>query len=596
MSGTGGRRPVRRLGAVALAAAALLGPAAVADLPKPPSSAPLPERSGENLVLSSDLRIRVRSGRHIELEVRRIPGGTFASVAQRVCGSAELGDAVAAWNAGGPADEFVRVPLAFLSDEFRSLVLLDLFPQDRREGDDWLHVAKGGAIATYDEGLWQIAEWFTGDGKRFEEVQRANGLPSPEVAGGSEVRIPGRLLHRSLAARGRSEDGQLVYGTDAAGPFAGYRLKPGEALWSSVVIRFTGRTAPEDVTAIAESVARRSGIPDLTDIPVNYLVKVPLDVLEPEFLPAGDPRRREAEAVRAEVEAEIERKPVAKTRGGLRGVIVVLDAGHGGRDLGTINHGIWEHDYVYDVACRLKRMIEGETTATVLLTLEDMATGCTPSVGDALTANRQGTVRSSPPFLADDDGESSTAVHLRWYVANSMFRKAVRQGTDPDRVVFLSLHADSRHAALRGLMAYVPGARHRIGSYGPLATRGTRFTEVREAPRVKLTRAQRIRAEAVSRRLATSIVRSFGAASLPLQAIKPIRNEVIRGGGKWVPAVLRGNAIPASVLVELVNLGNREDAALLAGAPGRERMARSLYRSLFAYFGEDPSAEPAASR
>ena len=29
---------------------------------------------------------------------------------------------------------------------------------------------------------------------------------------------------------------------------------------------------------------------------------------------------------------------------------------------------------------------------------------------------------------------------------------------DPDRVLFLSLHADSRHSSLRGVMVYVPGA------------------------------------------------------------------------------------------------------------------------------------------
>ena len=42
----------------------------------------------------------------------------------------------------------------------------------------------------------------------------------------------------------------------------------------------------------------------------------------------------------------------------LQGVLVVIDPGHGGRDLGTMNNGIWEHDYVYDVACRLKRLLE----------------------------------------------------------------------------------------------------------------------------------------------------------------------------------------------------------------------------------------------
>jgi N-acetylmuramoyl-L-alanine amidase len=487
------------------------------------------------------------------------------------------------------------VPLACLSDEYRSLVLLNLFPKDRRDGDDWIHVAKAGVLPTYDEGLWQIADWFTGSGGRFDELRRINGLASPEVSSGVEVRIPGALLHRSLRATSRSDNGQLVYGEDAAGPFAGYRLKPGEALWSAVVLRFTGRTSPEDVTTVAQDLARRSGVSDPTDMPVNYLVKIPLEVLEPEFLPRGDPRRREAEAAKAALQKELERKPVAVTRGRLKGVLVVLDPGHGGRDLGTIQNGVWEHDYVYDVACRLKQKIERETAAHVVLTLEDAQTGCRPSEGDVLVANRQGTVRSSPPFLATSDGEAEIAVHLRWYVANAAFRKAVREKTDPDRVVFLSLHADSRHASSRGVMVYAPGASYRTSPFGPSAATYTRFREVRDAPRVKLTKAQRIRSEAVSRKLAGAIVRSFGAAALPVQPYTPVRNEVVRGGERWLPAVLRGSAVPASVLVEMVNIGNRDDAALLAAAATRERMSGALFRSLFAYFGEKPPAEGTAS-
>ena len=46
------------------------------------------------------------------------------------------------------------------------------------------------------------------------------------------------------------------------------------------------------------------------------------------------------------------------------------------------------------------------------------------------------------------------------------------------------------------------------------------------------------------------------------------------------------------------NLGNRDDAALLAAAAARERMSDALLRSLFVYFGEDlpPSSNVAAAR
>ena len=52
----------------------------------------------------------------------------------------------------------------------------------------------------------------------------------------------------------------------------------------------------------------------------------------------------------------------AKARG-LAGVRVVIDAGHGGRDTGTLHHGVWESAYVYDVASRLRRVLLVTTRA-----------------------------------------------------------------------------------------------------------------------------------------------------------------------------------------------------------------------------------------
>lgn len=408
------------------------------------------------------------------------------------------------------------------------------------------------------------------------------------------MRIPARLLHPALRQGERSEDGQLEYGRDGNGAFAAYRLRPGEALYSSVVVRFTGRTAQKDVNGLAERIARLSGVRDLTDIPAQYPIKIPLDELEPEFLPRGHPRRREADAARSDAEAELARRPVGPTRDRLQGVIVILDAGHGGRDLGTMNYGIWEHDYVYDVACRLEELLERRTSARVFLTIEDMVSGCAPSAGDRLEANRQGTLKTTPPFLATNDGDSEIAVHLRWYLANAILRKAVREGTGPDRVVFLSLHADSRHPSMRGLMVYVPGARHRGGSYGAAASVHQRFRESREAPRVRFGRQERVRSEAVSRRLGMEIVASFGRENLPVQPYTPIRSEVIRSGRRWLPAVLRGSAVPASALVEMLNLGNREDAQLLSSADSRQRIAEALLGALFGYFGERPPKDGGA--
>jgi N-acetylmuramoyl-L-alanine amidase len=256
--------------------------------------------------------------------------------------------------------------------------------------------------------------------------------------------------------------------------------------------------------------------------------------------------------------------------------------------MGTMNNGIWEHDYVYVVACRLRQMLERETAARVVMTLEDLETGCRPSTADKLVANRQGTILTSPPFLAKKDGEARIGVNLRWYLANSIYHRAQKDGLDPDKVVFISLHADARHASLRGVMVYVPGAGYRTKTYGSSAASYQKYREVREKTHVRFSKQQRVRSEAVSRKLAVSIVESYRRAGLPVQPYQPIRDKVIRGKSEWVPAVLRGNAVPNKVLVEMVNLSNPKDAAVLGSARKRERLAHGLVEALFDYFGERP--------
>src|SRR6185436_2992787 len=104
--------------------------------------------------------------------------------------------------------------------------------------------------------------------------------------------------------------------------------------------------------------------------------------------------------------------------------------------------------------------------------------------------------------------------------------------------------------------------------------------EVREKPRQTFPRRDRLRSEAVSRKLAASLVRELRKGDLPIQPFQPIRDRVIRGDEIWLPAVLKGNAVPAKVLIEMVNMSNEDGAALLARAADRDRLAASLARGL----------------
>src|SRR5207244_7358188 len=147
---------------------------------------------------------------------------------------------------------------------------------------------------------------------------------------------------------------------NAAEPYAVYRLQRGEALYSSVAIRFTGRVYANDVGDVVERVVRFNGIDDVARIPVGYAVKIPMSLLLPEYLPPDDPTRLAAEYSKR-ASAKLARRARAS---GLSGVRVILDAGHGGRDAGTTPDDVWGSTCVYDVMFRLKRLLEKQSAAS----------------------------------------------------------------------------------------------------------------------------------------------------------------------------------------------------------------------------------------
>jgi len=382
---------------------------------------------------------------------------------------------------------------------------------------------------------------------------------------------------------------RLTYGRDALGEYAVYALRGGEALYSSVVVRFTGRTLADDVNSLAIEIARRSGIDDVTSIPVGYEVKIPLDLLQPEFLPPGNPRRLEYEAAQ---------KATSKFRNevtalDLEGITVVLDAGHGGVDTGAMFGGVWESTYVYDIVLRVQHLLEAGTAARVIPTTRDGGEFRIED-RDVLSFSRGRRVLTSPPYPIED---SKVGVNLRWYLANSVERASVRRGASSEKVVFISVHADSLHPSLRGAMVYVPDAQMSGDAFERGGPEYAARREVRENPSAALQRKERQRSEGLSRDLAEHIVAGFRDAQLAVDPYQPVREHVIRRGRSWVPAVLRYNVVPAKVLVEVCNLGNPDDRALIQTRAFRQKVAEAIVRGLRGYYGKShPSAPPSAEQ
>ncbi len=572
------------------------------------------------------------------LEIPAGPGDTEASLGARY-----LADPRAFPSLGprmgdkrGNRTGTVRLPYAALNDSYRRKAIRDLFPRDGPRDGDWVHRAGAGRIPAAEESLWRLALWFTGRGENFEALADRNGIPELSPKEGQEIVIPREILlpafgggpapegpggppvdtggtattdddfteaspDRETESPGppAAEPGpvpqaegaeDLSYETDSEGRHAVYHLKQGEALYSAVVVRFTGRLDAQDVNDLARQIAARSGIKDVTDIPIGFKVKIALDNLLPEYLPRDDPRRLAWERSVAEVARYTNR---ARSRN-LEGIAVILDAGHGGRDVGASHNGVWEHDYVYDVMCRIKLLLETRTRARVLPTIKDRKEGFAVRETTRLARSGAEVLLTDPPFSLKSHKAS---VNLRWYLANAYYRRLTSEGFDPLKIVFTSLHADSRHPSLHGAMIYVPGEEYRRGRYGHGEAIYTRYREVREAPYISFPRKDRERSEGLSRQFAASLVKAFRGRGVAVHPFGPVRERIIRRGRSWVPAVLRCNVVPVEVLIEVSNLSNPSDSRHLADPAYRQKVAEAYVDALIIYYGgQSPASKAVPAR
>jgi N-acetylmuramoyl-L-alanine amidase len=579
--------------------------------------------------ISPELRAVLTRDYEITVTVKPHAGDAWSRLARRVSGDGDNWDDLAAFN---EADEnlrrgqTVRVPFPMLKASLQRDIIRTLFPKDTKTAEGWKHVVVGSR-GIEGESLWKIAEWFTGDGANYSLIRKANPGQELSTRKGDVILVPKRLLSAAFGGspeeenapktaaevRKSSDDAtqraaadedvpeaavaavpgpalltpSLAYVQGTSEPHAVYRLQQGEALYSSVAIRFTGRVHAKDVGDVIDRLVKFNEIEDVARLPVGQPVKIPMDLLLPEFLPKDDPTRMAREEGRRE-----SARAAKRTRAtGLSGVHVVLDAGHGGNDPGTEHDGVWESTYVYDVACRLKKLLEKESAARVSMTTKSKKHGFTVPDRNVLTEATDHYVQTTPKYLLDD---AIVGVNLRWYLANSMFRRALKSGAPREKVIFLSIHADSLHPSLRGAMAYVPGASFVKGSFRKKGDIYLTRAEVREQPTVTHSRRDALEAEGLSRELAESVMEAFAEKGLKVHPFEPVRDNVIRNGREWVPAIIRHNTIPTRMLLEVGNLGNRKDRELIQTKKHRQQIADAIYAGIVEFYASGRIEKPAS--
>lgn len=440
--------------------------------------------------------------------------------------------------------------------------------------DEHLAAESGGllyleVLAGTGDTAAQMAVTYAGTKSAAPVIRRANDGSEPEP--GRFYRLPYEILKQEprqalLAALYPEElpKPPLEFTEDGAGAYAIYKLKAGEALYSAVVVRFCGRIEPEEVNGLASTIASRSGIDDVRSIPAGYPVKIPADLLLPEFQPPGSPGRAEAEAA----VAKAAQYKLSATVARLAGVHVILDAGHGGGDSGAIKSRVYEDEHAYDVMVRVRNLLLERTAAQVTTTIRDKSSGYRALDG-RIAPDTDEYLLSDPPYDLRSRGATRHGVNKRWQIANDVLAGLARKDVDPERVVFISFHADVLHQSLRGSMIYVPGREHR-----------------RALPS-GVTRADLELAEGFSRALAREMIASLRRHEVAVHEYLPIRDHVIRSGRAWIPAVLRVSKVPHSLLVEVANLNNPADRKLLVKGSFRQQVAEAVVDALVSYYSDE---------
>jgi N-acetylmuramoyl-L-alanine amidase len=473
-----------------------------------------------------------------------------------------------------------RMPWKHLTCKGKQLAIEHLFPKDSLKDDGWEHfVTYSGA---HGETLWRISDWFTGSGTHANKLAQLNRTNPQRLGIGTKILIPDDML---ISCFRTVYDypivvNDLTYNMDSEGVYAEYTLLAGQAIYS-LVLRYTPRVTASDVMSASRTILDRSGLKDFHAIPVNTVLKIPADLISPQFLPPNDPRRLQFEATARE-SSQYRPDQVAKA---LKGVTVILDAGHGGVDPGAIGiGGIQEKEYAYDVMCRVKRILEKETRATVYVTIEDEETGFVPRQERLLNpGNNREKILTNPPFFISD---SRIALNLRWLLVNSYFLSHSASNRN-ERVVFTSFHVDSLHPSVEGLMVYLPGADYYTGSTRLSASVYMRRKEAQGGRHaVSTTRKERLRAEGYSKSFADQIIAQCLESVIPLHPNQPVRRFIVRRRRSWVPALLRYSRVPARVLIELANLQNPDDVERIMDPDYRESLARMYVSALKAHFSE----------